>query len=414
MERQYQHTVPGQEVQQVDLALLAEAALADDRMFAELYRLLPYDSGAAKGILRPGFHQSGDEVLYPDIVTIGASAATIRVHPFRAVIGSRATGTDKTWLTDLRSGIWVGTGAQAPSDDIAITATSANDRWDLIYARVDVDVDEAGVTRYVKAADGSVAAQTISVAKATNVTVLRSEGTEAATPTKPSLPADGAGSYYIALAYIYVEHPFTTSNVVPRDFILTVAPVLQLSEFAGGRELAPANRSWQDGQAFGQDIDTSDSYPRPLSYTPPTMSGSVARFFGMAYPADIGYGRASTELETTTVVDDSVDWRRRFLKIHYAIGDLGLSGRTMWNHTGGDEQPALAKLAWCNNISTDYAVLYLDSDDGIASGSIVQLQVDYQTGSLKWVVNDVDPGKAIHVWIEATGQFFNATPDSST
>src|SRR5689334_8947870 len=108
MENRFQHSLNGQSVQQADLNLLGEtSALADDRVFAELFRMQPYDGATVrKGVLPFGHSASANAGL---VVPNGATGSVL-VNPLRAFVGSRtavATSAKANWR-DIRSALAVG------------------------------------------------------------------------------------------------------------------------------------------------------------------------------------------------------------------------------------------------------------------------------------------------------------------
>lgn len=400
MEPLYQHTVDGQEVGQEDLNLLGEeAALAEDRLLAELLRMKPYP-GPQKGILRTGYH-SDTYTLHPDVVIpYSGGGTTLRVYPFRAVIGTRASAETKEWLTDIRSAFFSSNGSQL-EHTLALSSTASNNRWDLVYAAVAIDVDQAAVDRYVKDADGVVALQSISTRKLTTVTVAVVQGTENASPAKPSLPADGGGVYYIPLAYVYLPHPFVSGTTeILASRICTVAPVLVLSDFVGGSALRPTNKLYEDGTVLDTAWGTDG---RPEAYLPPTMVGSERRFFGLNFQAS----SRSIPLSATTTIDDSIDWRNRILKVTRwqcpAASTAGLMAGDATAPTRETGASPTVTTLMQHTVTNGYDICL----DATGSGSSLSLEVDDSSGVLKAVVGATDPAITVYYWIEATGQFTN-------
>ena len=402
MELQYQHTVDGQEVGQEDLNLVGEnSALADDRVLAELLRPCLYDSSTSKGILKPGVSSSPSAPKDWDVVEPSLDAAEVVVRPFKAVIGSRDSSStigEKAWHLDIRS-------AFSATTYLALDPTVGNNRWDLIYARVDIDVDQTAVDRYVKDADGSGSMQSIAVTKATQVSIAVQVGNEGATPDKPAAPADGGGSYYIPLAYVWLAHPFTSSSMVNRETICTVARVLQFSEHVGGSPMAPCNRCYEAGIVFETSWGPSG---RPKSYLPPTMAGKVSRILPLSFYS----GDPSVPLGATTVVDDSIDWRKRIFKvtaINANASPLGFgwndAGRVFPSAISGSAKTAMSS-SWYTTANP--SLFILTDADGLASGSTIDLQVNSSTGNLEVIVSATNPDDAVVFWIEATGRYENA------
>lgn len=336
MERQFQLTQNGQEVQQGDFNLLGEvSALADDRVLAELFRLKYGSATPQKSILPFGVAGNFDDLSTDSTALVhgsNAADAKIRVMPFRAIIGSTTlVGTSPLEnVRGIRSGIFSGNGAGTVYQSITLGANaSGNPRWDLVYAAVTPNVDEAAVNRYVKDPSTEViGVQSLVVTKKTSVTVAVSQGTPAASPTRPALPADAAGTYYIALAYIYVANGFTSGTQVARGLIHEVAPCITLNSAVGGGGIVPANQQHSvtpvAALASGT-VDTRQSGAlaptiRTGAYLPPTMVGGERRFILFQN------GLAPISHADGDVVDNSIDWRFRYFKSFIQV--LAGSGTT--------------------------------------------------------------------------------------
>lgn len=429
MESQYFHSVDGQELDESDINSAAEnAALADDRVLAELLRILPYDGSAvAKGILP--FHIAASPAAAPAAPLIGSSGsanAQVYVRPFRVIIGSRtAVGTDaKANWRDVRSAIVIGTTTLHQA--ITLGATSANHRWDLVYARVDTDQNQAGVTRYVKdPVTEAVAAQSISVRKATVVQLGVVQGSEGASPTRPALPADSAGTYYIPIAYIYVPHPFTASSTVNKGRIHEVAPCVTISEALGVPTIRPNNHAHKVGGTQLTAVDWPTGEP-PRGYLPPSMVGGVSRIIPFGWSSGFETGHT---LGGTTVIDDSIDWRNRAGKW---IAHCSAGGVFAWNpDVSQDRVPSMNAGTGANaGVTRQYGVGQSMYDDGttlcglaggvlcavqpsnlsaMAGSSGVFLVARESDGALCAVVLATDPGVRLFIWLDASGQYNNAT-----
>ena len=407
MEEQYVHSVDGQEVGEEDINLIAAvAALADDKVFGEIFRVLPYLSGSAsKGIILPGFNRENSAALYPDVV-YPASTTWLVVAPFRAVVGSRATGTDDEWLRGIRSAHFIGTGTAAPGAAMRPTATTSNNRWDLVYAKVDVDVDQATVNRYVKDVDGSVALQAISTTKKTQVSVVILAGTEGATPALPPTPADGAGSYYIPLAYILLTHPFIPGTTpITAGMVNTVAVVLAPPQFVGGSPLRPANRCHKSGVSFGAAWTIAAG--RPAAHLPSSMVGKIERVFGLEFS-----GSEESVAAGATLVDDSIDWRGRIIKVKAYVGAIANVGLAWGKSAAPSSWPQSAEVTkeivtfTGGKSSPPFYLSNLDDTDGLATGATLLLVVN-SSGNIEIERGATNPNHSVLYWIEASGQFYN-------
>lgn len=112
MESKFQLLNNGQEVQTSDINSMSDsAALADDRVLAELLRMPPYDgSTVTKGVIPFTAETRSDSSDAFNVVSGLGVAGVIRVRPFRALVGSRtaeASDPKKNWR-DIRSTIHIG------------------------------------------------------------------------------------------------------------------------------------------------------------------------------------------------------------------------------------------------------------------------------------------------------------------
>lgn len=328
MEKVFQLELNGQQVQKDDFNILGTVSgLADDRVFAELLRMTPYDgSTVSRGILP--FHLNSGTVKD----TVGPSGAdgSVIVQPFRAFIGSRtaeATEARDNWH-DIRSGLSV---AEADTDlqtTLTFAANSSGDnRWDLVYAAVAVDADDETVTRKQKDSSTLVISdQTVVITKISPVVVAIQMGTPSATPAWPAVPSDSGGTYYIPLAYVRIPDGFNGTATVAYKDIAPVAPVLRLSSATGAKTLSIADQQYTVG---GSVISTSDiaawgnaNTARPAAWIPGTASGGES----LIVYADLTTG---SESHADNAVVDSRDWRNRLVKwtvaLSNAIGDVTTS-----------------------------------------------------------------------------------------
>lgn len=282
MQREYFVSTNGQEVTESDLNLVStDAALADDIVFAELLRMPPYNgSTVSRGILP-----------YNDGATIipnGASGSVL-VNPFHAYIGSNtlaSTAALTNW-EDIRSTVFVG-GATSLTYQVSFSANSSgNNRWDLVYVRIDRDVNEANVTRYVKTSGPPVleTATSIAVVKNTLATIGVVVGTPAATPALPSIPSDSGGSYYIPLAYVRIPNGFTATSTVASTDILGAAPVINISKTTGVSRIGPANAMYSTTGAMIINNLSGGTWAnagtRAQCYMPPSMKGEDVLYFAL-------------------------------------------------------------------------------------------------------------------------------------
>jgi hypothetical protein len=413
MEDKFFLASPGQELGRSEVNLMAEeAALADDRILAELLRLRPLGASPARGILPPS--HSGSPITAAAIaVPSGVADATVVVYPFRAVIGPISPGTGIDMLRNSRSAISVGTANMWQY--VTFAATAGNNRWDLLYARVDVEIDGPSVTRYIKTSGLAATASALATTKRTTVTLQVLQGTEAATPTRPAVPADSGSSYIIPLAYVLLQHPHTLATAISAAKIFEVAPVLSISRAMGVSTLAPAaGMSSATGIAVANELWTPAA-GRPKAFLPSTMTGSESVLISLKEIS----GTRTIPLGGTGVIDNTRDWRRRLFRLvaQAAAGDFA------WNTGGGSGMPfssgvvAVATGVANSFDTTTYAgtssLLYSFSSTNwsgvVASGAQVIIWVDSSTGFLMGFVSATDPACNVFVWLEASGQFNNAS-----
>lgn len=339
MEKQVQVQVNGAPILQGDLNLLGEtSALADDRVFAELFRLKPTDGGTLHKAVVPYGHQSSSQPMdpqYAGIVLAGVTAGKVSVGNFRALIGSRTTiATDgkKAWQ-DIRSGILTGSlgDHKFQYTDVALAANSSgNARIDLIYAVVTPDANSATVTRKVKdPTTGTIASASVVVTKTTNVTVAAVTGTPAATPAVPALPSDAGGNYYIPLAYVRVRNGFNAGTMLAMKDVIEIAPVfsalprstgMQAVRFASAPLTAAKLATW---------ANTGGARPRATMQT--SAIGAERILIPIALPGAVA-GNWSHD-NTNNVLDNRIDWRGRCFRWDIIGRDAPAGREFAWEQT---------------------------------------------------------------------------------
>jgi hypothetical protein len=320
MESKYVHSINGQEHRQQDINSASEnAALADDRVLWELFRALPYGSAPDKLIIPFAMRNwsklttsyGATTATSTALVWGNSSDAKVHVGPFRAILGSTTViGTSPIEsMRGGRSGYLIGTSNFW--QELTITANSSgNPRWDLIYAAVAPDANGDTADVLVKSPTTSVvatAAATV-INRKTAVTIGRVQGTPAGSPTRPALPSDGGGSYYIALAHVWVENGFGAGTAVARSHIYEVAPCALPTTAAGFRNMAPANHQYTHHGSVDTNQSGESSATRPGAYLPSTMVGSESRTILLQLRLS-----PASHLDGD-VIDDSIDWRFRYFK----------------------------------------------------------------------------------------------------
>jgi hypothetical protein len=390
--------VNGMGAQETDINLWAKnAALADDRVLAELLRLAPFTAGTPTKAVTPYGVQGASAIVVPS----GSSDATVRVRPFRAIVGSRDTianiGHKDNWR-DIRSALHVPNSASGQWRDVQLSATAANNRWDLIWARMDVDVGSGTVSRLVKNPSTGLGEPALAVvSRLCEVSIGVTEGAEAGSPTGPALPSDSGDAYYLPLAYVYLTHPHTLIAAVGDKAIYEVAPVV--TQQTGALGVRPFSGS---SDPSGWASATAWDGVRSRRYVPSSMAGGVSRF-----------GNLGALPNGTHVLDSSVDWRKRFVRwfvqgagsSHYGgpsalPGDAGVAqqvGGAVTIHPSAD--PVVCRMAASDSGSTGANVLTA----GVSAVCLVQ--VNASTGNLEAVVTNGPLQTTVFLWLDVMGQF---------
>lgn len=423
MEQQYASPVEGVEVERDDFDLVSKnAAWADDRVLSELFRMLPVQSPIARGIIAASSYSGGPMSA---VVTSRATAdARVIINPFRAVLGYSADVTTALeQYKNIRSVVFAASGSGNLFATLQLAAAT-NNRWDLIYARVDVDVDDAAVNRYVKDTSDNVASQSLSITKSTTITVSVVQGTEATNPTQPAVPADSGSAYYIPLAYVLLPAGFSLTTSVPDMNILEVAPILSIHRATGAASLRIATACFKPSGAIITNEGWTPSSGRPRGYMPATMGGKEEIVF--ALHLDNTAPPVSIPLDSTGVVlDDSTDWRSRIWKCFATAANAVRSAKMPWEDSGSawvplgpnGQAPNVTALFY-NNMAQSFhatasvtkAVLMHLTPSGtteMATGSDLLIYVDVNSGKLMCDVGATDPQCQFIFWLEATGQHNN-------
>ena len=360
-------TVDGQEVAVVDYVNAGRTGgLATDRAIAELLRMTAFDGTNVYKTILPSYSAlaqggGGASATNPATVTPGpGSNGSVQVNPFTALIGSRATPatspTDPTWtgarqnLSDIRTSVYTGTTTLATLLAIAANA-SGTERQDLIYATVSVDVQAGATVRRVKnASSGTLSTPSVPTYAANTVTVGVVAGTPGANPTIPALPADSGGNYNVAIASVFVPNGFGSSSSIATDQIRDVVGVAKTGTIAGSggqtvAMLAPSTGAHSGPFPASGNNDRagtlSTNFPwvsggagfRPAPFLPPSMIG------GSQCLAQIDLTGGSPSHAALSVVDDTIDWRNRFiLALVSADGSAPFAGDP--SYSSGKSLPA--------------------------------------------------------------------------
>ena len=434
----------GQSVNQDDFNAIAEqAAMNAEWIWAQILRLAPSGGGSffpVKGVI-PSGGQPGSYSLFHQkslLGSTGSNDAKITIQPFVAVIGSRTDetvaptgphdeGTEGTRdaLREIRLAAHTGQVGKLFQTELQIPAghgTVDNNRWDAIYAKVDIDVADGNVTRYQKVGDTAVNPINVSVVNRTKVTIGRVQGSYAANPTKPAIPSDGGGSYYILLGYYFVLYSHTlTSSIQAYWLHEAFAPVLS-SPANGGSRCMPANKAFHDsGYAWAVEQWDNTAKLRPRTYLSPNMVGEEKRW--IAIDAIDTAGHVSASPNATTVLDDSIDWRKRYFTVIFEAAPVGggsdgfphFSGNAnLFSSTYSPSTYLRAAQSFFENVSaltsaaaTGSLVAFFDSTGtpAIASGAILVVYVRASDGALCVYRNNVDADRRFLIKLEASGKF---------
>jgi hypothetical protein len=434
MEPKYSHPINGQSVLQADLNSMSEnAALAGDRVFAELLRVAPFvAAGSLKKAILPFQVPKGalDAVGQPLITPIGtvsinnAASGSVDVFPFRAIIGTRglaSNGPAANWR-DIRTAVFVGTtvvGLETPARHRQVLAANAsgNPRWDLVYAVFALGATASSEARKIKSPTTKEISSTSVVTKTTDtVSISVVQGTPSATPALPALPTDSGSNYYIPLAYVRVPTGWSaTSNGVSTN-IWEIAPIVSLSSALGGRTVRPATTmhavtSLNDIIRGWNAVGVGN---RPKVYLPPSMCGSESLILALDLTS------VTPSHQQNQAVDSGV-WSYRLCKFTAVARseDIGFA----WNFDGevgsipsGEGLSVSAGNAMAAGMGhtfpapspTEGIVAEFVGNDlvGMTDGTTVTLYCDIESGALKvrWTGT---PACKLIIWLEFTAPFGN-------
>lgn len=399
-EKKFQIQNDGTAVLQDDLNTLGETAgLADDRVFAELFRMTgKVGSTVTKGIL------PSNTYTQPLLKAAGATGG-IDVGPFRAMVGSRTVEATNAKLNhrDIRSGLSIADGTTTRVEFVSFAPNaSGNSRWDAVYAVVAVDTDAATVVRKVKSpTTGVVADASVVVTKETLVTIGTTAGTAAASPTFPVIPSDTSTTFYIPLGYVRIPTGFTGgSTVLPRD-IATTANCIKVAREVGATPSGFATSNTDVTSTIAQTWGPSGG--RPDKIIAATASGGETLWVGLAMAsATLGaHSHANGD------VVDSRDWRGRLCSFTVSVSGAtydapwsrSISGLGVANTAVSGESLALSTANASNSVGMGQSInanmnavvanaariaqVTAADFDAIDAGATVALYVDMTTGALK-------------------------------
>ena len=425
MEPLFRTQFNGQSVLTGDLDTMGDgAAYADDRVFAEMLRMRPYDGASpSRGILPYLYDNSGE----PGMLAGNGASGSVLVYPFRAFVGSTvpvATDGKRNWR-DIRS--QVAAGSTSAAQTVALSANaSGNPRWDLIYAAVTPDTPSGTQTHKVKSPTSKVITEQLLVRSwVTTVTLGVVEGTAAASPDWPATPADGSGVYYIPLAYVRVPDGFGAASTVAATDIATVAPVVSLNEATSGASLgwASCHRTLGGGTLTAAQIQSwGATGTRPNMFIPSTAVGSRS----LVVALDLQTG---TESHADGAVLDDRDWRGRICKFMvnlHAFGttDLAWDGqgaKTLYSPhptldpfknttvTGNGVYMGMSQTLRENSGIDPTWAAYVDATNGSSrANQVIGIYCDFADGGkLKLSLPGGSPNARVIFWLEFTGRLEN-------
>jgi hypothetical protein len=408
-----------------------ECALADDRVFAEFLRLVPFTgTNLAKVILPygPSPGEFGGSVASLAFIQPNGATGTVRVMPFRAVVGTRtllsSVSAAKNNWRDIRSAVY------AVSDDgstlghaAAITANaSGSTRIDTVYAQMTVDASTAAASRIVKpVGSGTAAPASPNTRVAQSIAIVVAAGTHTAPAT---LPADNTttGVFCIPLAYVFVPNGFTAGSTVAPDAIQEIAPTAAQGAnrslgFVGAGPMECVSTNPPAGQ-----LATYAASGRPAWMMPSTMQGAMVRFFGVQ----------TGSIVDGAVIDASMDWRYR-LSIVRALGQNSGGSPSTFAFNGGsvlayipiaggatnldaavqdgqsfqaDDHDVIPSLTPTRHGATLGYFTAADLPNTLSGAQKIGLYVDMNTGQLRIYLPSSFSG-VVFFWVFVTGQMSN-------
>lgn len=433
----------GQAVNQDDFnAIGRQAALNAEYIWAQLLRTAPTGSGSSFTPVRGIIPSEGQIPIaaysenYRKSLMGGSQAndAKITFQPFVAVIGSRSDraatatgphdeGTEgpRDALREIRLALHVGDGTKL--ETLIQVPAATNNRWDVFYAQVDIDTPDAADARFIKVGDGPVTATAVSVVDRTKVTIHRIGGVEATNPVKPAIPADGGGSYYILLGYYFVGAGHTLTSTITASRIFEAFTPILISPGNGGGRVCPANGAYRDNGYAWTVEQWSNARGQIVTHQSPNVTGFEER--SIFINAEDSSGYASVAPNAVTVLDDSVDWRKRyFVTVLQAAPATGggqafphaASSPSLFSNIYSLATAVKAMNSHVENMSgntaaaaTGYIVAWFDdtSAPSVATGAKMAIFVDQATGRLCVWRNNVDAGRRVIAFVKGYGRQAN-------
>lgn len=372
MQRKPFLTNPGQEIQFDDFNRAADAAArADDVALAPVTRI-PSNNSRLRAILPYAPHGNVDNSV--GTVSTG-TGGTVTINPFWVVLGPTPSS-----LTDIRNALYAGNSLSLAAQN----AGAGTFRIDLIYATIYVDQNLGGETRWRKdPATKAMSQSTLPVQKQTYVTVSVQAGVASSTPTAPALPSDPPGGFNVALARVKLPNGFTSLSSTTNSMIMDISSLVH-----GG--IAPASAMYTPGSAFCDGVTKSKHFLAAGSV------GKEERVFGVDGTAGSFNGQ---------VIDDSIDWRKRVLKVSAQFAGGG--EEFPWHSATGTALPATGGTT-ISTLSNSFPVGGADKTifSNAYNGGTASLVVDATTGALKLAITG-STSFAAFFWVDASAQIRN-------
>ena len=404
----------GQEVQNGDVTQIGvTGGLADDHVLAEFVRMVPLNGPVVSKLIVP-YSVAGNTI--GTVTTTHSANGSVLISPFRAIVGTRnaASGaptgitTDSEALAnwrDIRSGAYVGS-SNTLTAALALAPNASFARWDLVYAAVTPDTNGPSVARRVKnPLTGAISAPNVPEYILTTVTVAVVTGTSLATPPLPALPADGAGIYYIPLAYVYVPNGFgSSSTVLTKNIRATTQNVSGYANLSESFDCAVANSNNDENVNFnaGGTFPWNATGARPGPWMGPDWRGGKMLVAQVDNVTGGAYSHANND-----IVDSSIDWRKRLITV---VANYGTA--IFATDPAGTTPVSAVPDDGSTNTTVQFGSSFIASSAGIwgatISGTTVGLLVDQSTGHLTWSTTNGSANlKRFAFMIFATGQMAN-------
>lgn len=308
----------GQAVTTEDLNAMAnDSAIADDRVSRVLYPP-PATGGAAYGKrIMPLFEETSSRAPY-QLVVPGATNGRVKTRPFFAEVGEPNISSPN--LPDILLAGTLEDELQTPAS-FANTTTPSQSRIDLVYALI-----KRGSTqeqREQRDSANQTSLQQFTVRKPLEITLGVQIGTEAVTPSAPSLPADSSSAWYIPLAYVTLVHPYSggaiTQSQITQAWPAAWIPQTRTQRFRPASCMANAYSAGVNGRAS---TDMSERFGAALSVA-----------------ANIQHAVNSA---SWVVIDSNADWRYRIVKVSaLRLGATPASTSAAGAPLGSDHSPPL-------------------------------------------------------------------------